>query len=123
MNCLGIYRHLTNTIAKQHNTKGFSSFKNTTYLMNHSYYRSLLHLNLFGFSHQAQPINLNPDNLENFKTYVTNPTILSSLASYDFNFMFPIQSSAFSHILEGKDILASDRTGSGKTLAYALPAL
>ena len=37
--------------------------------------------------------------------------------------MFPIQQECFPLILEGRDILASDRTGSGKTLAYTLPIL
>lgn len=37
--------------------------------------------------------------------------------------MFPIQEQTFKIILEGNDILASDRTGSGKTLAYTLPIL
>ena len=37
--------------------------------------------------------------------------------------MFPIQQECFPLIMEGRDILASDRTGSGKTLAYTLPIL
>ncbi len=37
--------------------------------------------------------------------------------------MFPIQSESFKMILEGNDILASDRTGSGKTLGYSLPVI
>lgn len=37
--------------------------------------------------------------------------------------MFPIQEQTFQLILDGFDILASDRTGSGKTLSYTLPVL
>jgi superfamily II DNA/RNA helicase len=36
---------------------------------------------------------------------------------------FPIQVKTYSHIYEGKDLIASDMTGSGKTLAFALPVI
>lgn len=54
---------------------------------------------------------------------MTNPAILTNLSRHGLNSMFPIQSSSFHDILDGKDLLASDRTGSGKTLAYTLPIL
>lgn len=49
--------------------------------------------------------------------------ILSNLAQNGLTTMFPIQSSSFQDVLDGKDLMASDRTGSGKTLAYTLPIL
>jgi ATP-dependent helicase YprA (DUF1998 family) len=58
-----------------------------------------------------------------FDSFLTNPSIINNLNMHGLSLMFPIQETCFPLILEGRDILASDRTGSGKTLAYTLPVL
>lgn len=60
---------------------------------------------------------------QEFKAFVSDPVIIRNLAQNGLTKMFPIQSSSFQDVLDGKDLLASDRTGSGKTLAYTLPIL
>ena len=58
-----------------------------------------------------------------FDEYLSDKKIVSKLEQNGITKMFPIQEQSFKLILEGNDILASDRTGSGKTLAYTLPIL
>lgn len=58
-----------------------------------------------------------------FSKYITDKEIIDNLEEKGIIKMFPIQEICFPLILEGHDILASDRTGSGKTLAYTLPIL
>ena len=60
---------------------------------------------------------------DSFANFVTNPSVLNNLHKHGLEKMFPIQQISFPLILDGFDILASDRTGSGKTLAYTLPVI
>jgi superfamily II DNA/RNA helicase len=75
----------------------------------------------YSFSNQADP-NTNVAD-KSFEDKVTNPHVLKRLTENQMTSMFPIQYESFNFILEGRDMLASDRTGSGKTLAYTLPVL
>ncbi|MCF6219087.1 MAG: DEAD/DEAH box helicase [Gammaproteobacteria bacterium] len=58
-----------------------------------------------------------------FNTLELDSTLLSSLKKCGYSQATPIQSSAISAALSGRDLLASAKTGSGKTAAFALPLL
>lgn len=48
---------------------------------------------------------------------------LKALSKMGFTYMTEIQEKTISHLLEGRDVLASAKTGSGKTLAFLIPAI
>ena len=55
--------------------------------------------------------------------YIRDPSMVHILNKKGISKFFPIQYETFSHVYNGKDIVARDRTGSGKTLAYSLPII
>jgi len=61
-----------------------------------------------------------PGDVRNFP--ISDQT-LDCLARRGITALFPIQSSTFQEIYDGRDVLARARTGTGKTLGFALPIL
>lgn len=65
----------------------------------------------------------NQEELGNFKNFPLSESTIETLKKTGIAYLFPIQSTTFQAIYEGKDIIGRDRTGSGKTLAFCLPIL
>ena len=58
-----------------------------------------------------------------FKNFAICEKSIENLKKTGISYLFPIQSSTFNAIYQGKDLIGRDRTGSGKTLAFTLPNL
>ena len=58
-----------------------------------------------------------------FASLELNASLLSNLASLDYQVMTPIQAKSLPHILAGQDVIAQGKTGSGKTAAFGLGLL
>ncbi|KAI0981196.1 hypothetical protein GJ496_005353 [Pomphorhynchus laevis] len=58
-----------------------------------------------------------------FDNFKLSKRTKKSLIANGIEYLFPVQTSTFNQIFEGKDIIVKSQTGSGKTFAFLLPIL
>lgn len=58
-----------------------------------------------------------------FSKYPISEASKKNLRKNDIQYLFPVQTSTFLDIYDGKDIIVQARTGTGKTLSYAIPIM
>ncbi|XP_064633451.1 nucleolar RNA helicase 2-like [Lineus longissimus] len=56
-----------------------------------------------------------------FEKFKLSEPVIERLKVKGIQYLFPIQSKTFDHVLAGQDMIAQARTGSGKTLSFVLP--